>query len=152
MRKETKSKIYKATVRPIMTYALETRAETLKTRQRLEENEMKVLIKIVGKTKIGRIRSQIIRESCGIQPIKEWVKRRRREWDEHATRMDDEGLVKTSKDNMSAKENLRTLEKNMKLLISLTKTGTAYKKKEKKREQERVTPIFVRLVGVIAMA
>jgi hypothetical protein len=28
MRKETKSKIYKATVRPIMTYALETRAET----------------------------------------------------------------------------------------------------------------------------
>ena len=66
--------------------------------------------------------------------------------------MDDEGLVKTSKDNMSAKENLRTLEKNMKLLISLTKTGTAYKKKEKKREQERVTPIFVRLVGVIAMA
>jgi hypothetical protein len=28
MRKETKSKKYKATVHPIMTYALETRAET----------------------------------------------------------------------------------------------------------------------------
>ena len=28
MRKETKSKLYNATVRPIMTYALETRAET----------------------------------------------------------------------------------------------------------------------------
>jgi hypothetical protein len=30
MKKETKSNIYKATVRPIMTYALETRAETTK--------------------------------------------------------------------------------------------------------------------------
>jgi hypothetical protein len=49
-----------------MTYALETRAETLKTTQMLEGNEMKVLRKIVGKTKTGRIRSQQIRESCGI--------------------------------------------------------------------------------------
>ena len=30
---------------------------------------MKVIRKIVGKTKIDRIRSQQIRESCGIQPI-----------------------------------------------------------------------------------
>ena len=52
MRKETKSKTYKTTVRPIMTNALETRAETWKTRQMLEANEMKVLRKTVGKTKI----------------------------------------------------------------------------------------------------
>ena len=32
----------------------------------LEVNEMKVLRKVVGKTKRGRIRSQQIRESCGI--------------------------------------------------------------------------------------
>ena len=35
----------------------------------LEGNEMKVLRNIVGKTKIDRIRSQQIRESCGIKPI-----------------------------------------------------------------------------------
>ena len=35
----------------------------------LEANEMIVLRKIVGKTKIDRIRSQQITESCGIQPI-----------------------------------------------------------------------------------
>ena len=52
MRKETKSKIYKATERPIMTYALETSEETSKTIQMLEANKMKVLRKIVGKTKI----------------------------------------------------------------------------------------------------
>ena len=54
-----------------MTYALETRAETYKTRQMLEANKMEVLRKIVGKTKIDRIRSQETRESCGIQPINE---------------------------------------------------------------------------------
>ena len=41
MRKKTKSEIYKATVCPIMTYALETRADTSKARQMLEANEMK---------------------------------------------------------------------------------------------------------------
>ena len=44
------------------------------------------------------MRSQQIRESCGIQPINEWVERRRREWDQHVTRMDAERLVKTSMD------------------------------------------------------
>ena len=34
--------------------------------------------KIVGKTKIDRIRSQQTRESCGIQPINEWLERRRK--------------------------------------------------------------------------
>ena len=39
-------------------------------------DEMKVLRKIVGKTKVGRIIEQQIRESCGIQPINVWVKKR----------------------------------------------------------------------------
>jgi hypothetical protein len=51
-------------------------------------------------TKIDRIRSQQIRESCGIQPINEWVERIRREWDEHVTRIDGEKLVKISRDNI----------------------------------------------------
>ena len=68
----------------------------------MEENEMKVLRKIVGKTKIDRIKSQQIRESCGIQPINEWVEIIRTEWDEHVTRMDDERLVQISRDNISA--------------------------------------------------
>jgi hypothetical protein len=40
---------------------------------------MKVLRKVVGKTKLDRIRSQQIRESCGIQPVIECMERRRRE-------------------------------------------------------------------------
>ena len=70
------TKIYNATVCPIMTYALETRAETSESRQTLEANKKKVLRKIVGKTKMSRIRSQQIRESYGIQPINEGKKKR----------------------------------------------------------------------------
>ena len=55
---------------------------------------MKVLRKIVRKTKIDSIRSQQIRESCSIRPINEPVERRR-EWEEHVTRMDAERLVKS---------------------------------------------------------
>ena len=69
----------------------------------LKANEMKALRKIVGKTKIDRIRNQQIRKSCGIQAINEWVeRRRRREWDEHVTRMDAERLVKISRDSITA--------------------------------------------------
>ena len=60
---------------------------------------MKLLRKIVDNTKIDGIRSQQIREFGSIQPINEWVGRRR-EWDEHVTRMDAEGLVKISRDNI----------------------------------------------------
>ena len=47
----------------------------------------------MAKQKIDRISSQQIKESCGIQPIDEWVERRRREWDA-------ERLVKISRDNI----------------------------------------------------
>ena len=40
------------------------------------------------------------REFCNIQPIDEWVERRRRECDEHVTRMDAERLVKISGDHI----------------------------------------------------
>ena len=59
----------------------------------LEANEIKVIRKILDKTKIDIIRSQQIRKFCGIHPINEWMERRRREWDKHVTRMEAERLV-----------------------------------------------------------
>ena len=61
---------------------------------------MKVLRKIVCKSKIVRIISQKIRESCRIQPTNEWIEIRR-ECDEHVTRMDAERLVKISRGKIS---------------------------------------------------
>ena len=60
---------------------------------------MKVITKIVGKTKLGRIRSQQIRESSGIQPINEWVEKRS-EWDQRVKIRDAERLVKISRENV----------------------------------------------------
>ena len=55
------------------------RAESRKTRQISKANGMKVPRKIIGKSKVDTIRSQQIRETFGIQPIIEFVERRRRE-------------------------------------------------------------------------
>ena len=64
----------------------------------LERNQMR---RIVGETKINKIRRQQIREFCGIQPIHEQVKRRE-EWDEHVKIMDAKRSVKISRDYIPA--------------------------------------------------
>ena len=61
---------------------------------------MNVPRKIVGKTKIDRIRSQQIRETYGIQPNNEWVESRR-EWDEYVSSIDAKTSVRISRDNIS---------------------------------------------------
>ena len=71
-----------------------------------EAIQIKVLRKLVGKTKIVRIRSQQIRESCNIQTINEFVERRRKKWSEHLTKMDAERLIKISSDNIFAGKNI----------------------------------------------
>ena len=91
---EAKVRIYKSIVRPILTYAAETRTDTAKTRQFLEVTEMKTLRRIINKTKWDRIRNDRIRELCEIQNITFWVQRRRTEWSEHVSRMADDRLVK----------------------------------------------------------
>ena len=54
--------------------------------------------------KVVRIRSKKIRESSDIQPIIEWMEIRRQiwKWDEQATGMDAERLVKIPRDNIPA--------------------------------------------------
>ena len=66
---EAKVRIYKSIVRPVLTYAAETRTDTAKTRQLLEVTEMKTLRRIINKTKWDRMRNDRIRELCEIQNI-----------------------------------------------------------------------------------
>ena len=84
-----------------MTYALNPRVETQKKKQTYVGS--KSIKNIVGKTKIEKMRIQQIRESCGIQPINEWLESgRTREWDENVTKIDAERLFKISKDHIPA--------------------------------------------------
>ncbi|XP_057652719.1 uncharacterized protein LOC130891773 [Diorhabda carinulata] len=96
---EAKSRTYKTVIRPIMTYAAETRPDTAKTKRLLKTSEMKVLRKITGKTLLDRERSDDIRQKCRVENINEWVLSRKREWDEHISRMSEERIVKIARDN-----------------------------------------------------
>uniref|UniRef100_A0A6P7G326 Uncharacterized protein LOC114333346 n=1 Tax=Diabrotica virgifera virgifera TaxID=50390 RepID=A0A6P7G326_DIAVI len=69
---ETKTRIYKSPIRPIMTYTAETRADTAKTQRLLETAEMKVLRKITNHTLKDRVRSEEMRTRCVIEEINIW--------------------------------------------------------------------------------
>ena len=83
---ESKIKIYKAVVRPIMTYGAETRAATTKTEQLLRTTEMHTLRAILGKTRFDRMKNIDILERCNLQEVVKFVKIRRKAWNEHVSR------------------------------------------------------------------
>lgn len=92
MRMDSKIKIYKTCVRPAMTYAIEAREDTNKTKSMLRVAEMKVLRAITGKTRRDHVRNTDIREQCGVQDIVRWGRQRRREWYDHVKRMAEDRL------------------------------------------------------------
>ena len=63
IRTEAKARIYKTAIRPILTYAAETRPETSKTKRILETAEMKIARRIAGKTLMDRIRSDKMKQT-----------------------------------------------------------------------------------------
>lgn len=68
MRTYSKIIIYKACVRPILTYGIETRADTKKTKSMLSAAEMKTLrTMITGKTLRDKVRNDEIRKMCGVE-------------------------------------------------------------------------------------
>lgn len=95
---ETKARIYKSVIRPIMTYTAETRPDTAKTKRILEVGEMKILRKIAGKTLFDRERSDNVRRTCGVDNISDWVLARKMEWNDHISRMDQRRIVRIARD------------------------------------------------------
>ena len=92
MRTDSKIKIYKTCIRPIMTYGIEIREETNKTKSMLRVAEMKNLRTIMGKTRRDRIRNTNIRQQCGIQDVVRWGRQRKRQWFAHVKRMEENRL------------------------------------------------------------
>jgi stage III sporulation protein SpoIIIAA len=60
---------------------------------------MKIIRAIHGKTLRDKIRSDQLQRLSGIQDIVKWVNVRRREWDAHVNRMEDNHLAKIARDN-----------------------------------------------------
>lgn len=95
---DTKSRIYRSTIRPIMAYTAETRPDTTRTKRMLETAEMKILRRIAGKTLFDRERSDNIRRMCNVENIGEWIQSRKREWNAHIERMGRDRIVKGARD------------------------------------------------------
>ncbi|XP_055385812.1 uncharacterized protein LOC129614885 [Condylostylus longicornis] len=96
---DNKVRIYKTCVRPIMTYAVETRADTAKTEQILRRTEMKTLRQICGYTLRDKIRNEDIRSTCEIQDVVRWTRCRRRNWRDHVNRMSENRIAKIAMNN-----------------------------------------------------
>ncbi|XP_048520668.1 uncharacterized protein LOC125503803 [Dendroctonus ponderosae] len=94
MSRGSKVRIYKTCVRPVMTYAAETRAENTTTKRLLRTTEMRVLRSITGHTLYDMKRSEEIRDSCKVSDVVRWTRARR----DHVERMAVDRMAKIAKD------------------------------------------------------
>nr|XP_018910888.1 PREDICTED: uncharacterized protein LOC109039726 [Bemisia tabaci] len=83
MARESKVRVYKTIVRPVLTFAAETRAETKRTKQQFRIVEMKVLRKIAGFQLWDHQTNESIRDACNVQDVAKWTRMRRKMWSEH---------------------------------------------------------------------
>ena len=108
----SKARIYRTAVRPILTYAAETRADTNRTKRALRTTEMRVLQAIAGVTLRNRKKSNKIQERChGMPDIVRWSRRKRRKWREHVDRV---GMIDSPKPHTSRNRTDQTLRKTTK--------------------------------------
>ena len=49
---------------------------------------------------MDRIRSDNVRQTCGIDKINDWVLERKKKWNEHIHRMTEERIVKITRDEL----------------------------------------------------
>ena len=91
---DSKTRIYKTCVRPIMTYAIETRAENATKKRLLRTTEMITLRGITGCRLRDHIRSNDIKTQCGILDVVRWGRIRRRKWRDHVDRMNNMTITK----------------------------------------------------------
>ncbi|XP_072764658.1 uncharacterized protein [Anoplolepis gracilipes] len=97
MTTKSKIRIYKTCIRPVLTYAAETRAETSKTKRMMRTTEMRILRTIKGVSLRDRIRSSDIRREFELQDVVRWTRARRRFWRDHVDRMRPEQLPNWAK-------------------------------------------------------
>ena len=135
---DCKVRIYKTNVRPVLTYASETRAETTYTQQLLRTTEMKIIRAIRGKTLGDKIHSDQLRQLSVIQDIIKWANVRGREWGDHVDRMEENRLAKIVRDNRrtgsrqprQTKETMGRKSQHSSLVLNSGRTGASLKRRK----------------------
>lgn len=94
---ESKVRIYKTCVRPILIYVAATRVSTLTTKHNLRTTEIRTLRSIANISLRDRIRNKDIRKMCKVQDVVQWTRTRRRNWHDRMTDNRLENVVKLQK-------------------------------------------------------
>ena len=85
-------KMYKAVVRPALSYGSETWVTTTQDMTRLEAAEMRFLRSVKGYKRLDKIRSEVIRKELEISGIQDVRSKHKQNWINHLERMDNTRL------------------------------------------------------------
>ena len=88
-----KGKVYKTVVRPALLYGAETWATTRGQEARLEVNEMRMLRRMCGVTRMDNIRNEHTRGTTGVVQASKKITEKRLKWYGHVRRMKEEHIV-----------------------------------------------------------
>lgn len=83
-----------------MTYAAEVRADTAETKRLMQTSEMRTVRMIAGHTLQDRVRNAELRQQTTIDDVVRWVRARRRQWNDHVSRMTDGRLARIARDGI----------------------------------------------------
>ena len=92
---EAKLAVFKTLYRPILTYGQESWILTERTRSRVQAAEMRFLRKIMGVTRLDRVRNTVIRETLGVEPLLLLVEKAQLRWYGHVLRMAPDRMART---------------------------------------------------------
>src|SRR5690606_19463265 len=84
---EAKLAVYRSLFKSILTYGHESWILTERTRSRVQAAEMRFLRRIVGVTRMDRIRNDDIRMDLGVEPLLLSVEKSQMRWYGHVLRM-----------------------------------------------------------------
>ena len=93
--RKVKMSVYRAVFTPILIFGSESWTVTKKIKSQIQSMEMKFLRRVMGITKMDRIRNVEVRKELDIEPIVNKIERNQLRWYGHLIRMDRETPVKS---------------------------------------------------------
>ena len=88
--KKNKLTVYKTVLRPVLTFATELWTLSRSEQSKIQAIEMKYLRRVLRITREHRIPNDQIRETLQVEPIIDYINRKKLSWFGHLTRMNKE--------------------------------------------------------------
>lgn len=103
MQMESRVEVYGTIARPILAHGAETHAETRRI-QLMRTTKINTIRSILEKQRSNKVRNEDISLQCDISDIDEFIKNRKKEWNNLVDRANENRLIKRARDLETAKE------------------------------------------------